>query len=349
MKKKEGKVILGMSGGVDSTAAALLLQQQGYEVIGLHFDVLGRGEDSADCLAAKQAAEKLDISLVYRNVAKEFEESVIQYFQREYLKGRTPNPCVFCNKEMKFQILLKEADAMNAAYIATGHYAQVVFKNGQYYLKKGLNEKKDQSYVLWRLEQKELSRLLLPLGTFTSKEEIRKILHIENFDNAQKKDSQEICFIPDNDYVLYLKEHMRSLPKAGNFVNQKGEILGRHRGIINYTIGQRKGLGITFGKPMFVTKINAEDNTITLGENHDLMTDLIISSHNNFINQKLEEEREYQAKIRYASILSKCKIKLKDDLVYTYFQNPQRAATPGQSIVWYDEQYLIGGGIIENI
>ncbi|MDO4482054.1 MAG: tRNA 2-thiouridine(34) synthase MnmA [Bacillota bacterium] len=344
------KVVLGMSGGVDSTASALILQKKGYEVVGLHFDVFGKGEDSAS--RVKEVCEKLGIELIYRDVSKDFSSKVISYFYNEYACGRTPNPCVMCNKTVKFKVLLDEANRIGAGSIATGHYSEteVLKESGETVIKLCSNRKKDQSYMLWKLGQEELSRIIFPLSSFNSKEEIREILREKGFPNAETRDSQEICFIENDDYYSFLTEKMGMKPRHGNFVNKNGDILGTHSGIIKYTVGQRKGLGITFGKPVFVTDIDSKKNQVVLGDSEDLFKNEIISSNNNFCTSgKFSGEKLY-GKIRYAAPFSSCTIEeLPDGRIKTVFEDAQRAPTPGQSIVWYKGEYMIGGGIIDKI
>lgn len=344
------KVVLGMSGGVDSTASALLLQRQGYEVTGLHFDVFGKGEEGAS--KVKEVCGKLGIDLIYKDVSKEFTSKVISYFYNEYACGRTPNPCVMCNKTVKFKVLLEEADRIGARYIATGHYSDtdVLEDSGETVIKLCSNRKKDQSYMLWKLGQEELGRIIFPLSSFKSKEEIRDILRANGFPNAETRDSQEICFIENNDYFSFLTEKMGMKPEPGNFINKNGEILGPHSGIIKYTVGQRKGLGITFGKPVFVTDIDPEKNEVVLGDSEDLFKKEIISSNNNFCTSKKFAGEKLYGKIRYAAPFSPCTIEeLPDGRIKTVFEDAQRAPTPGQSIVWYKGEYMIGGGTIDKI
>ncbi|MEG1469333.1 MAG: tRNA 2-thiouridine(34) synthase MnmA [Anaerovoracaceae bacterium] len=356
MKKfQNNKIVLGLSGGVDSTTAALLLKNKGFEVVGFYFDVLGKNQQGVQ--EAKKVAEQLDIEFISKDVSKEFGDIVIGDFCNEYINGRTPNPCIVCNPNVKFKQLIEVADSVSADFIATGHYAQIHHDENmdKYYVKMGENVSKDQSYMLYRLGQNVLSRLVFPLGDVADKEETRELARKNNLSNADKKDSQEICFIDEkkDDYVSYIK-HQGYQIKTGNFIDPKGKILGQHSGLINYTIGQRKGLGITFGKPVFVTKINSKDNTVTLGENEDLMINDVYSKDNFFtINSSGEFPEEYQgkeifAKIRYAAKPAAARLyKDKDGFVKTTFVHKQRASTPGQSIVFYQDDLVIGGGFIE--
>lgn len=352
----KNKVVLGLSGGVDSTTAALLLKEQGFTVIGYYFDV--KGTDDKDRNAAADLARCLDIDFISEDVSDFFEKEIIGNFCREYGRGRTPNPCIVCNPAVKFKKLLETADANGAYYIATGHYARIHYDSAGdiYYVRKGANQKKDQSYMLYRLGQPVLSRLILPLGEFAEKEEARKLARNHNMPNADASDSQEICFIDDEkeDYVSFL-ERRGICSRCGDFVDSSGNVLGRHRGISHYTVGQRKGLGIALGRPVFVTSIDAENNRVVLGSNEDLFRCRIISSNHFFaetsseaVPEGLLKKKGITAKIRYAAkpaeaVLSFCG----DDTVETCFDEPQRAAAPGQSIVFYDGELVLGGGFIE--
>lgn len=340
------KVILGLSGGVDSTAAALLLQEKGLTVIGLYFDIT-EGNDKGR-KAAKDVADQLGIQFVYKNVHDLFSHRIISNFCEEYIRGRTPNPCILCNPTVKFKTLLDEADCQGAHYIATGHYAKSGYSQELgWTIRKAKNEKKDQSYMLYRLKEDVISRLLLPLGDISSKEEIRQIARNHHLSNAELKDSQEICFIDaDSNYASYIKEKGYTV-SGGDFVDELGKTIGHHNGLIHYTIGQRKGLGITFGKPVFVTKINADTNTITLGDNESLLSNRIISENNTFAIGNIPDGLAVSAKIRYAAKPAKATITYSPDgTVETIFENKQRAATPGQSIVFYKGDSVIGGGMI---
>lgn len=343
---KKNKVVLGLSGGVDSTAAALLLQEKGYEVVGLYFDI--QSASSVGREIAELAAKQLGIEFIYKNVETEFADVVIGNFCSEYAKGRTPNPCIVCNPMVKFNVLLEAANEVGAYHIATGHYADTHYDEASdtWYIKKAANERKDQSYMLYRLGQEVISRLILPLNEIEDKEQVRELARQKALKNSEAKDSQEICFIDDNDnYKDFLARRGITAPK-GNFVDPDGNILGEHQGILNYTIGQRKGLGIALGRPAFVTCIDCENNNVVLGENADLFKNEVVSADNVLIGSDLDGV-SVTAKIRYAARPAAAKLKLLDDgSVMTIFEEPQRAATPGQSIVFYKDDLVVGGGFI---
>ena len=349
-KLKNNKVLLGLSGGVDSTTAALLLKEKGLEVIGYYFDPFGGNEMGKAEAAA--VAEQLGIEFYAEDVSDDFKAVVVENFCSEYLCGRTPYPCIVCNPNIKFRKLINKADELGAYYIATGHYAQMFHNEstGKYYVRMGANIKKDQSYMLYRLQQDVLSRLIFPLGHFMDKEETRNIARQQNLSNAEKKDSQEICFVPDDDYVAYIEARGQKTPE-GNFVDKDGKILGKHKGIINYTIGQRKGLGIALGKPAFVTKIDAKRNEVVLGDNDDLFTREVVSVDNVFAaGEAIEHDgMRVAAKVRYSAKPSPAVLNVDAETgtVTTVFDEPQRAATPGQSIVFYMGDVVIGGGFIK--
>lgn len=354
---KNNRVLLGLSGGVDSTAAALLLQKQGYEVIGYYFDVLGSGSQGAD--KARRAAEQLNIECICRSVADEFEASVIRPFCRCYETGRTPNPCVICNPLVKFATMICEADRAGAQWIATGHYARIAKPeetDADVRIQMAVNRRKDQSYMLYRLSQDILQRLILPLGEMADKEQVRELVRGFGVFNADAADSQEICFIPDGDYVEYLRRRGVEA-KEGSFLDSEtGQVIGTHRGIVHYTVGQRKGLGVTFGKPRFVTKIDAVNNTVILGGNEDLFSssvtaeDCVIFGASGTEGLKRAKDligRPLLGKIRYGAAPAPCVIhRIFDKKMEIVFQTPQRAVTPGQSVVLYDKEYLVGGGFI---
>lgn len=348
----KNKVVLGLSGGVDSSTAALLLKEKGMEVIGFYFDVSGDNAEGAQ--AAENLAERLGIKFIKADVSREFEQIVIRNFCVEYRCGHTPNPCVICNPNIKFKKLIEIADREGAYYIATGHYARIHHDetNELYYVRKGANERKDQSYMLYRLGQDVLSRLIFPLGGFDDKEKTREMARDFGLPNAETADSQEICFIDETQesYQEFLTRKGYKC-KEGDFVDADGNVLGRHKGIMNFTIGQRKGLGIALGKPAFVTEINPENNQVTLGSNDDLFKRDVYSIENVFADGTVLAEGEslqVRAKIRYASKPAEAVITVAGEgRILTSFSEPQRAATPGQSIVFYVDDYVIGGGFID--
>ena len=353
------KVIIGMSGGVDSSVAAALLKQQGYEVIGVTMrmwskeDIEEERPDACCALSsvhdARRVANKLGIAHYVMNFKDLFKEKVVEPFVDEYFRGHTPNPCIMCNKFLKFDALLKKANAMGIDYIATGHYAKIEYNDitGRYELKKSFTDKKDQTYVLYNFTQEQLSKTLMPNGSYT-KEQIRQMAKDLGLLVANKPDSQEICFIPDNNYSNFIREYTsRNIP-CGNFVNSKGEVLGRHNGIINYTIGQRKGLGITFGKPMFVLDIDAKNNNVVLGDETEVFSDTLIAKDVNFISiSELKDAMKVTVKIRSTAKEANATIYPYDnDCVKVVFEVPQRAITKGQAVVFYDNDVVVGGGTI---
>lgn len=347
-KMNKHKILLGLSGGVDSTTAALLLKERGFEVTGYYFDVLGNNKKGEE--EAKQVAEQLGINLICEDVSKEFSDIVIGNFCSEYLSGRTPNPCIVCNPNIKFKKLIEHADKIGAYYIATGHYCRTDF-DGQkklYYVKRAANDAKDQSYMLYRLGQEVLSRLIFPLGEFSDKADTRELAREKNMRNADKKDSQEICFVAEGtNYADYIKALGYDSPH-GKFVDKQGKVLGEHKGILNYTIGQRKGLGIALGKPAFITAIDASENQITLADNADLFDTKVVCRNTFFTGSSAAEYdgKQLLAKVRYSARPAAAVIKADGDTVTAVFDIPQRAATPGQSIVFYDGDRVVGGGFI---
>ena len=349
MKKK--KVLLGMSGGVDSSVAAYLLKEEGYDVVGVNMKLWDR-PDEKDVVDAVAVCEKLDIPFYVIDLQEEFRGKVIENFVKEYEAGHTPNPCVFCNKNIKFGDLFDKADELGCDYIATGHYALIEYndKMGRYDLKKASNSDKDQTYVMYNLSQEKLSRILFPIGRYR-KDQIREIAEKIGLKVHNKPDSQDICFIPDNNYEKFLKENTDIRVNEGIFVDKDGNKLGNHRGIISYTIGQRKGLGITFGKPTYVIDINGKNNTIVLGDNADLFKNELVAKEANFIPfpiDDLKETRVFDAKVRYSAKLSPARVTyLGENRIKVVFDQPQRAITRGQSVVFYDGDCLVGGGIIE--
>jgi len=340
-----------MSGGVDSSVAAYLLKEEGYDVVGVNMKLWDR-PDEKDVVDAVAVCEKLDIPFYVIDLQEEFRGKVIENFVKEYEAGHTPNPCVFCNKNIKFGDLFDKADELGCDYIATGHYALIEYndKMGRYDLKKASNSDKDQTYVMYNLSQEKLSRILFPIGRYR-KDQIREIAEKIGLKVHNKPDSQDICFIPDNNYEKFLKENTDIRVNEGIFVDKDGNKLGNHRGIISYTIGQRKGLGITFGKPTYVIDINGKNNTIVLGDNADLFKNELVAKEANFIPfpiDDLKETRVFDAKVRYSAKLSPARVTyLGENRIKVVFDQPQRAITRGQSVVFYDGDCLVGGGIIE--
>lgn len=350
------KVLLGMSGGVDSSVAAYLLKEKGYNVIGATMklkDTKGQGNSMCSLSPAAQDAKKvcdaLNIPFYEFDFREIFEVRIMNYFINEYSMGRTPNPCVACNKYIKFDMFYKKAVELGADYISTGHYAKVEYDPtlGRYLIKKSLSQDKDQTYVLYNLTQSQLKHILLPLGDYT-KDEIRGLAEKIGLDVAHKPDSQEICFIEDNDYVRFIREKTGKEPLAGNYIDMDGNILGRHKGIINYTIGQRKGLGIAVGRPLYVVDIIAQKNLVVLGDEEFIFKKELIIDNVNFIPfDKLDKPMSIKAKIRYtAKEADAIVIPLDNSKVKVIFDKEQRAITKGQSVVFYNEDILVGGGII---
>ncbi len=358
MKKK--KVVVGMSGGVDSSVAAWLLKEQGCEVIGVTMQIWQDEEESVleengGCCGlsavddARRVAQMLGIPYYVMNFKTEFKKQVIDYFVAEYLRGRTPNPCIACNRYVKWESLLKRSMDIGADYIATGHYARVVqLANGRYALHKSATSAKDQTYALYNLTQHQLAHTLMPVGDYT-KDQIRALAEKIGLRTADKPDSQEICFIPDHDYAAFIeRETQGKVPPAGNFVTAAGQVLGRHKGITHYTIGQRKGLGIALGSPVFVTEIRPDTNEVVLGSNEEVFGDTVYAEHLNFMSiPDLQGELEVTAKIRYNHQGAPCTIsKIDNDRVICRFHEPVRAITPGQAVVFYEGDTVVGGGVI---
>ena len=358
MEKK--KVVVGMSGGVDSSVAAWLLKKQGYDVIGVTMQIWQdelpeQQEENGGCCGlsavddARRVAERLQIPYYVMNFKKEFKENVMDYFVQEYIDGRTPNPCIACNRFVKWESLLRRSLDIGAEYIATGHYARVEqLPNGRYALRKSATAAKDQTYALYNLTQHQLSHTLMPVGEYT-KDEIREMAAEIGLVVANKPDSQEICFIPDHDYAKFIEENTDCRLEEGNFVDKYGNVLGRHKGITHYTVGQRKGLNLSMGHPVFVTAIRPETNEVVIGENEDVFSNIVRCNKLNWmaIEGLAGGEMRVTAKIRYSHKGAPCVIReTGEDMVECVFDEPQRAATPGQAVVFYDGDYVVGGGTI---
>ena len=354
------KVVVGMSGGVDSSVAAWLLKEQGYDVIGVTMQIW-QDEDAevqeaeGGCCGlsavddARRVAMDLGIPYYVMNFKEEFRKNVMDYFVGEYVEGRTPNPCIACNRHVKWESLLRRSIAIGADYIATGHYAQIDrLPGGRYSLKTSVTASKDQTYALYNLTQEQLSHTLMPVGSY-HKEEIRDMAERLGLPVAHKPDSQEICFIPDHDYASFIEEYTgRELP-PGNFVDLDGNVLGRHRGITHYTVGQRKGLNLSMGRPVFVVEIRPETNEVVIGDNQDVFTNVLRCDKLNWmaVDGLHGKSMDVLAKIRYSHKGSPCTIReIGNDMVECRFHEPVRAVTPGQAVVFYDGDYVAGGGTI---
>ncbi|MBR5926045.1 MAG: tRNA 2-thiouridine(34) synthase MnmA [Firmicutes bacterium] len=355
-----GKVLVAMSGGVDSSVAALILKQTGYSLIGATMKLFSdeiivdseKTKDTKTCcslddtLYARSVAARLDFPYYVFNYKDDFQREVIERFVRAYENGLTPNPCIECNSHLKFDRLLQRALELGCDYIATGHYARVEESDGRYILKKAADENKDQSYVLYLLTQEQLSKCRFPLGNMR-KDEIRKIAAENGFVNANKPDSQDICFIPDGDFVEFIKKYRNTDYPEGDFLDTKGNVIGRHQGAIKYTIGQRKGLGMGFGKPMYVCGKCMKDNTVTLSSNEELFKKELRAGSLNWIAvEDLKEPMKVTAKIRYSHKGASATVYPEGESVRVVFDEPQRAITPGQAAVFYDGDIVVGGGTI---
>lgn len=334
------KIAVLMSGGVDSTVSALLLKEAGHQILGL--TMVGWDEQAAQKAAA--AARGLGIEHRVVDLRGVFQEKVVDYFCRSYERGETPNPCVECNRWVKFGALLETARRMGCDRVATGHYARVEENTqGRFLLKQGVDQNKDQSYFLYALTGLQLAHTVFPLGEY-SKDEVRALAVRRGLPVAEEKESQEICFVA-GDYRDFLKDRVAARP--GDIVDQKGRLLGTHRGIPFYTIGQRKGVGVAVGRPLYVSALQKESNRVVLGENRDLFSHSLLAEECNFITlDSLTESVPVKAKIRYRAALAEAVITPQGNLVRVDFSEAQRAITPGQSVVFYDGDYVVGGGRI---
>ena len=351
------RVLLGMSGGVDSSVSAILLKKAGYEVIGATME-LWKDESNIEtgCCSssaiddARNVCNKLGIEHYVLDCKKEFRKYVIDDFVECYKCAKTPNPCIECNKYIKFDLFYKKAQELGCEYISTGHYAKTEYveKFGRVVLKKSNAQKKDQTYFLYGIPKEVLPKMIFPLQDFSDKSEIRKIAEENGLQVAKKPDSQEVCFIPNNKYTEFLLNNLEYKPKQGNIVTTKGEILGKHRGLIYYTVGQRKGLGIAYKEPLYVLKLDDNKNEVVVGTQQELYTKELYANELNFLLfNTLDKIMEVNAKIRYRAEEAKAKIiPISKDKVKVEFEKPQRAVTKGQSVVFYIDDIVLGGGKI---
>ena len=350
------RVVVAMSGGVDSSVAALLLQRQGFDVIGVTMKLYSLDEANLppsyqgcctldDVEDARMVCRSLGVPHYVLNVQREFQAHVIDYFRREYSKGRTPHPCIACNDKIKFSFLMNRAAALQAAYVATGHYAKIEHTGDGWVLKKGVDTAKDQSYVLFGMGQEALARTLMPVGAY-AKQAIRDMALDAGFINAEKPDSQDICFIPLGDYKAYLKQHITAVP--GDVVHVDGTVLGEHQGIEYFTVGQRRGLGINSREPLYVVQVDAETNRVVVGPEEALYRDRVWTSRVNYTSGSPPEgPTRVEVKIRYKASEAPAVLYPQEDGAMVCFDEPQRALTPGQAAVFYQGDVLMGGGIIE--
>lgn len=343
------RVLVGMSGGVDSSVSALLLKEEGYEIIGCTMILHDEEQSVKSNLDAKKVCDKLGIKHITCNYSSEFNKRVIDNFVCGYNNCQTPNPCIECNRFLKFGAMYEKAQELNCNYIATGHYAIIEYdkRYNKKVLKKSKSQNKDQSYVLYNINSELLDKILLPLGSFSSKDEIRNIAKKYNLDVANKKDSEDICFIPDNDYPRFLEEEKGFKPKEGKIVNKAGEILGKHTGLYKYTIGQRKGLGISYKVPLYVIGFNINKNELIVGIEEELYTkEVCLKNFNNLLGLDTNN-LIVNAKIRYSAKEAKAIIINENNVIKVIFEENQKAVTPGQSLVAYIDDVVVGGGIIE--
>lgn len=352
-------VVVGMSGGVDSSVAAYLLKEKGYRVIGVTMQMwqnekqMVAEQEESCCVSnavedARRVAQKLDIPYYVMDFRQEFRENVIDYFVQEYQAGRTPNPCTICNRYVKWEVLLKRSLEIGADYVATGHYARIrQLASGRYAIENSVNAAKDQTYALYNLTQEQLARTLMPVGEY-AKDKVRQMAEDLGLPVAQKPDSMDICFVPDGDYASYIEEVSGKPSEPGNFVDTEGNVIGRHKGLIHYTVGQRKGLNLALGYPAFVVQMKADTNEIVIGKLEDNLSQKVYMQKVNFMSEPdFSETKTYRGKIRYNHKGAACTVRrLEEDLYECTFAEAQKAVTPGQALVLYDGDLVAGGGTI---
>lgn len=343
------KVMIGMSGGVDSSVAAALLKQSGYDVVGVTMRLWKYPEEEGykkidkEIENAKKVCKHLGIEHRVLDFGEEFKKTVVKNFIDEYTNGRTPNPCIVCNKRLKFGLMFEEAEKLGMDFVATGHYAKIEHRVDGYHLLMSDAAAKDQSYVLYNFTQKILAKTLMPLGEYT-KDEVRKIAAELDLPTKESPESMEICFVPNDDYKAFLTDYAGIIPKEGDMLDYNGNVIGRHKGIMNYTIGQRKGIG-AYGRPMFVMKINPADNTVTLGEKGMEFSRELTAEGLNVVSGG-ELPRRVTAKVRYQAKPAWAEVICSGDTVRVVFDEPQRAVTPGQAVVFYDGAEVLGGATV---
>lgn len=352
------KVIVAMSGGVDSSAAAALLIDQGYDVTGITLNVWPSEQSGLSCSRtccsitdvddARHVCNKLGIPHYVLNMQDNFRHDVINYFFDEYMKGRTPNPCIACNAHVKFEAMLQKAEQLGADYMATGHYATIVrTQEGELALKRSKDSHKDQTYVLYMLGQRQLSKLLLPCGGYT-KPEIRKVAERYELPNFKKPDSQDLCFVGPEGYAGFIRNNCSALARPGDIIDKSGKVIGRHNGIYNFTVGQHKGLGAYSNEKLFVTAIDAETATVYVGKNEDLFSrKMLVKDLNYMLKSRMYDGARVGVKIRYSAKEAPAVLHIEDDSATVIFDEPQRAITAGQAAVFYQDDTVIGGGVIE--
>ena len=349
---EEKRVLLGMSGGVDSSVSALLLKEEGYDVIGTTMELFAGSSccNTNTYIDAKNVCNQIGIPHFIYNFKEEFKKYVIDDFINCYANCLTPNPCIECNKFMKFGLMYEKAKELGCEYIATGHYAKTEYSEeyGRWVLKKSKAGKKDQSYVLWNIPKELIEHVVFPLADFESKDEIRKIAREYNLKTANKPDSEDICFVPDGNYKRFLEENSEIKPKKGNIVHVNGKVLGKHNGLYNYTIGQRKGLGISYKEPLFVVGFNKEKNEVIVGEkDYIYKKEMIVKDVNLLLVDSIDEPMKVSVKTRYSSVEEDATAEMIDaNTIKVVFENPVARITPGQSAVFYLGDIVVGGGKI---